>query len=108
MKLDKELDCIFANGMLILTPTEQDNSAFAEEILADLIQQDYSGEKLLTEFKKINRKIRPVETLLEEAHIIAQTISSNYSDPTNKLFGIEEPELIENPTVSTIDWKKIT
>ena len=43
MKLDKELDCIFANGMLILTPIEQDNSAFAEEILADLIQQDYSA-----------------------------------------------------------------
>ena len=28
------------------------DSAFAEEILADLIQQGYSGDALLTEFKK--------------------------------------------------------
>jgi hypothetical protein len=29
-----------------------ENSSFADEILADLIQQGYSGDALLTEFKK--------------------------------------------------------
>jgi len=40
--------------MLILTPVKKDDLAFSEEILADLISQGYAGEKLLSEFKKIN------------------------------------------------------
>jgi hypothetical protein len=40
-----------ANGMLILTPVREKDTAFAEEILADLIEQGYSGQKLLNEFK---------------------------------------------------------
>ncbi len=91
--LDKEIDCIFSNDMLILTPVKREDPAFAEEILADLIQQGYSGEKLLTEFKKINRKIRPaVEKLIEEADKIAKATSNNYVDPTDDIFANEETE----------------
>ncbi|MDQ2085633.1 AbrB/MazE/SpoVT family DNA-binding domain-containing protein [Herbivorax sp. ANBcel31] len=93
LDLDKEIDCIYANDMLILTPVKKDDPAFAEEILADLIEQGYSGEKLLTKFKKINRKIRPaVEKLIEEADKIAKSTSSNYVDPTDDIFGDEETE----------------
>lgn len=85
--LSKELECIYANDMLILTPVRKDDPAFAEEILSDLIQKGYSGEKLLIEFKKINRKIRPaIEKLIEEADEIARAATTNYIDPTEDVF----------------------
>lgn len=91
--LDKEIDCIYSNDMLILIPVKKEDPAFAEEILADLIEQGYSGEKLLSEFKKVNRKVRPaVEKLIEEADKIAEAASANYLDPTDDIFGNEETE----------------
>ncbi|MDW7663013.1 MAG: AbrB/MazE/SpoVT family DNA-binding domain-containing protein [Bacillota bacterium] len=93
LKLDKELDCIYANNMLILTPVANEDSAFAEEILADLIQQGYSGDELLSEFKKIRQKVRPaVEKLIEEADKIAEAASTNYIDITDELFDDEKME----------------
>lgn len=89
----KELDCIYSKGMLILTPVKREDPAFAEEILADLISQGYSGEKLLSEFKKINRQIRPaVEKIIEEADALAEAASENYIDPTDDIFGTDELE----------------
>ena len=74
--LSKELDCIFSNGMIILTPVKKEDPAFAEEILADLISQGYTGEKLLAEFKRINRQVRPaIEKIIEEADALARTAS---------------------------------
>jgi bifunctional DNA-binding transcriptional regulator/antitoxin component of YhaV-PrlF toxin-antitoxin module len=84
----KEIDCIYSNGMLILTPVKKDDPAFAEEILADLIDQGYSGEKLLAEFKKINSQIRPaIEKIIEEADTLAKAASENYIDPSDDIFG---------------------
>jgi bifunctional DNA-binding transcriptional regulator/antitoxin component of YhaV-PrlF toxin-antitoxin module len=91
--LEKEINCIYSNDMLILTPVKRDDAAFAEEILADLIEQGYSGERLLEEFKMINRKVRPaVEKLIEEADKIAKNASENYVDPTDDIFDDEETE----------------
>ena len=91
--LNTELDCIYSNNMLILTPAAHEDSAFAEEILADLIQQGYSGDALLTEFKNISRKVRPaVEKLIEETDKIAEAASTNYIDITDELFDDEETE----------------
>ena len=85
--LVKEVDCIYSNDMLILTPVKNEDPAFAEEILSDLIKQGYSGEKLLAEFKRINRQIRPaVEKLIEEADALAKNSSQNYYDPTDDIF----------------------
>jgi len=90
---DKEAECICSNDMLILTPVKKENSYFSEEILADLIQQGYSGEKLLSEFKKMNRKIRPaVENIIEEADKIAEAASVNYVDKTEEIFSDEHSE----------------
>lgn len=89
--LSNEIDCIYANDMLILTPVRNEDSAFAEEILADLIRQGYSGQKLLSEFKRILRQIRPaVEKLIEEADALAKEASVNYLDPTDEIFGADE------------------
>lgn len=85
--LDKEIDCIYSKDMLILTPVKKEDPAFAEEILSDLINQGYSGKKLLIEFKKINRKVRPaIEKLIEEADKIAEAASTYYIDPTDNIF----------------------
>ena len=76
--------------MLILTAVKQDDPHFAEEILADLINQGYTGNKLLAEFKKTNRKVRPAaEKLIEEADKIAETASTNYIDRTDDIFDDE-------------------
>ena len=88
--LPKELDCIHSNGMLILTPVRKDDPAFAEEILSGLVRQGYTGEKLLAEFKKINRQVRPaIEKIIEEADTLAKTASLNYTDPTDAVFGTD-------------------
>lgn len=91
--LTKELDCIYSNGMLILTPVKKDEPAFSEEILADLISQGYTGEKLLSEFKKMTHQVRPaIEKLIEEADALAKASSDNYIDPTDAIFGLDELE----------------
>ncbi len=89
--LSNEIDCIYANNMLILTPVRNEDSAFTEEILSDLIRQGYSGQKLLSEFKRISRQIRPaVEKLIEDADTLAKEASVNYIDPTDEIFGNAE------------------
>lgn len=86
--LDNEVDCICAKDMLILIPVRNENSYFAEEILSDLVKEGYSGEELLTEFRKANRKIRPaVEKLINEADRIAESVSYSYFDKTDDIFG---------------------
>ena len=91
--LTKELDCIYSNGMLILTPVKKDDLAFSEEILADLISQGYAGEKLLSEFKKITHQVRPaIEKIIEEADALAKASAENYSDPTDAIFRTDELE----------------
>ena len=93
LDLDKEIECIYSNGMLILKPVKQDDSAFAEEILEDLIQQGYSGQKLISEFKKVNLMIRPaVDRLIEEADEIAKAATIDFKDSTDDIFGDEELE----------------
>lgn len=55
-------------------------SFFSEQILADLINQGYSGRDLLENFREIQEKIRPaVEAMLTEADQIAEFKSGGYS-----------------------------
>ena len=69
---DKEAICTMGDGMLIIQPST-DESEFSEQILAELIEEGYSGKKLFKEFKARQAKIRPaVETLLEEAKLAAE------------------------------------
>ena len=61
-----EAECIMRGNELVLRPVKENTSGeFAEQILADLIRQGYSGEELLEKFKQAHRKIRPaVEAML--------------------------------------------
>ena len=93
MGLSTEIDCIYANGMLILTPTKNEGAAFAEEILSDLVARGYSGQNLIREFQRINRQIRPaVEKLIKEADLLAKEASEQYKDRTDEIFSTSELE----------------
>ena len=71
---EKDAICTMADGMLILQPAAHiSGGEFAENILADLIAEGYSGQELLNEFKERQAKIRPaVEVLLEKARDAAR------------------------------------
>lgn len=93
MGLSTEIDCIYANGMLILTPTKNEGALFAEEILSDLVARGYSGQNLIREFQRMNRQIRPaVEKLIEEADLLAKEASEQYKDRTDEIFSMSELE----------------
>lgn len=69
-----EAECIFRDNELILRPTYHEaSSEFAEQILADIIKEGFSGEALLKEFKMRQAKVRPaVVRMLEEADAVAE------------------------------------
>ena len=85
-----EAECILRGNEIVLRPVrEQGGGEFAEQILADLIAQGFSGDQLLTEFKKMQKKVRPaVEAMLTQAEQAArgESESSSYED----VFGTEE------------------
>ena len=85
-----EAECILRGNEIVLRPVrEQGGGEFAEQILADLIAQGFSGDQLLTEFKKMHKKVRPaVEAMLTQAEQAArgESESSSYED----VFGTEE------------------
>lgn len=87
---DKEAVCTMGDGFLIIQPMAQIPSGeFAEQILADLIAEGFSGQELLDEFKTRQAKVRPgIEAMLEAAKAAAQGIGeySNYDD----IFGAED------------------
>ena len=71
---DRDAICTMADGMLIIEPVSHiSGGEFAENILTDLINEGYSGQELLNEFKKRQAKVRPaIEALLEKAREAAQ------------------------------------
>ena len=85
-----EAECIMRGNELVLRPVKKNTSGeFAEQILADLIRQGYSGEELLEKFKQAQRKIRPaVEAMLAEADRVAESKSGGYS--LEDVFGTED------------------
>ena len=85
-----EAECIMRGTELVLRPVKENTSGeFAEQILADLIRQGYSGEELLEKFKQTQRKIRPaVEAMLAEADRVAESKSGGYS--LEDVFGTED------------------
>ena len=83
-------ECILRGNELVIRPVkEQSGGEFAEQILADLIKQGFTGEKLLKEFKKTQKKVRPaVEAMLAQAEQAAHGESESFS--YDDVFGTEE------------------
>ena len=78
---DREAICTLGDGMLIIEPAHSENgSGFAEQILADLIAEGYSGQELLVEFKSRQSRVRPaVEKMLQAAKDAVNGIGEYYS-----------------------------
>lgn len=87
---DREAICIKREDYLILRPAAPvSGGEFAEQILADLIAEGYTGSELLDEFKARQAKVRPaIEALLEEAKEVAHG-KGQYST-CDDVFGSED------------------
>lgn len=87
---DTEAECMVRGNELVIRPVKPNTGGeFAEQILADLIAQGYSGEELLSRFKKAQKEVRPaVEEMLAEAECVAESEAeyATYDD----IFGTEE------------------
>ena len=87
---EKDAVCTMGDGFLVIQPAKKEiDGEFAEQILAELIVEGYSGQELLNEFKNRQAKIRPaIETLLEEAKAVAQGKGEYYT--YDDIFGNED------------------
>ena len=87
---DTEAECIVRGSELVLRPVKaKSGGEFAEQILADLIAEGYSGEDLLNRFKQAQAQVRPaVENMLLDAEKAASSEIeyASYDD----IFGMEE------------------
>ena len=85
-----EAECIMRANELVIRPVKTvSGGEFAEQILAELIAEGFSGETLLSEFKARQAQIRPaVEAMLSEAENVAVGKGSfaSYDD----VFGTED------------------
>ena len=64
-----EAECVLRGNELILRPVrETSGGEFAEQILAELIAEGWTGAELLDEFKRRQANVRPaVEAMIREA-----------------------------------------
>lgn len=89
---DTEAECMVRGNELVIRPAKTNSGGeFAEQILADLIAQGYSGDDLLARFKIAQKEVRPaVEEMLAEAEQVAgsKLEFATYED----VFGAEEEE----------------
>lgn len=89
---DTEAECMVRGNELVIRPVKTNvGGEFAEQILADLIAQGYSGNDLLERFKKAQKEVRPaVEAMMEEAKRVAASDSGYVT--YDEVFGGEEQE----------------
>ena len=87
---DTEAECMVRGNELIIRPAKTNTGGeFAEQILADLIGQGYSGDELLKHFKQTQSKVSPaVEEMIGEAKRAAASIYGYES--FDDVFGGEE------------------
>jgi bifunctional DNA-binding transcriptional regulator/antitoxin component of YhaV-PrlF toxin-antitoxin module len=69
-----EAECVMRGDELIIRPIKTiSGGEFAEQILAELIEEGLSGEALLSGFKERQAQIRPaVEAMLSDAEEVAE------------------------------------
>jgi len=70
---DNEAECILQGENLLIRPVRTGTAEFSEQILSDLIAQNYEGQALLEKFMEHSRAVRPaVRKLLDEADRLAE------------------------------------
>ena len=78
---DTEAECTVRGNELVIRPVRTNTGGeFAEQILADLIANGYSGNDLLERFKKAQGQVHPaVEAMLVDAEQVAFSESGHIS-----------------------------
>jgi len=68
-----EAEILLKDDAIIVRPArKEDSGEFAEQILTELLNEGYSGDNLLKEFKKRQAQVRPaVVKMLEDADAVA-------------------------------------
>ena len=86
---DAEAECMVRGNELVIRPAKTNTGGeFAEQILADLISQGYSGTELLDRFKQAQKEVLPaVAAMLAEAEKVAESKSEyeTYDDVFGKV-----------------------
>lgn len=87
---ENEAECVIRGNELIIRPVRTNTGGeFAEQILADLIAEGFSGNELLEKFRERQAQVRPaIESMLSEAKNAAMG-TTDYSD-YNDVFGTED------------------
>ena len=87
-----EAECIIRGNELIVRPARQyAGGEFAEQILADLIEQGVEGAELLKQFKAKQAQVRPaVEAMIAEAEEVAHGNGEYFT--YNDIFGDGEDQ----------------
>lgn len=90
LEFSSEAECILQNNSITIHPIHVNTgSEFSEQILADLISQDFSGQELLKKFKELSKKVTPaMERLIGEADSIAK--GEKRSSTISDIFGAED------------------
>lgn len=88
----KEAECIVRGNELVIRPARENyGDEFAEQILSELIEEGFSGNEMLDEFKKRRAKVRTaVEKMINEAGNAALGKGEYYT--YNDIFGAEDEE----------------
>lgn len=87
-----EAECTVRGNELVIRPTRQTSGGeFAEQILADLISQGYSGDELLRQFRLKQAQVRPaVEKMIADADDTAHGKGEYYT--YDDVFGTAEKD----------------
>ena len=77
---DSEAECVLRGNELVIRPVKTNSGGeFAEQILADLVAQGYSGKELLEKFRETQRKIHPASAACSASVRMASTAGDRKS-----------------------------
>lgn len=66
--LGREAECILKDDEIIIRRLDKGNDDYSDLILQDLVKQGYTGEKLISEFRKMRSGIRKAaQNMIEDA-----------------------------------------
>lgn len=75
LHIENEVECYLENNSIVIKPISLDTQdEFSEYILKDLLDEGYSGNELLNEFKKRKNKIKyGIKEIVKEADLVAES-----------------------------------
>ena len=75
LHIENEVECYLENNSIVIKPISLDmQDEFSEYILKDLLDEGFSGNELLNEFKKRRNKVKYViKEMIKEADMVADS-----------------------------------